>query len=723
MRGRDWSPTQRFKVIDGSTKPYQESIGKTIDELTLQRTQAGLWEITQDLSIADLIGSLVRLENEDTGDVIRWIPRKFMVLEYDDELRRWVDTGSTTIDKAMMILTHESHEDKLCSILAPSLRSLTRWDSEYMRGLPAVWVLLSDVWLNATIRTDDKEFASLNSKTMSDRIDLNGGLKIPGERIWLQSQLPTISLSAHLGLGQKAAGNIFELRVEESSFSGEFSGVTLEPVNNLNNPQSVSFSLANLDLPTGHYRITVSLQTNGRHKKDLASAHIGVCSANNPRSDKLASIDNQLKSEDAWYPSQDLVLYDGIKVPDFHLDEPGTSDLPPPKLRSTSTDTDNEEDYFPSHQTKPFGTTVECAHYTIFPTNEPGRNPWVYGNCQYCGAQISGAPFRYGSKDSNTAIDASKLSSLQVIRPQALLDLPVIDVSTDIDHDALFEACCYLTTGVLSEFVNLLSQVTNQTIHPLEVLQNLHSLGHLEIWREGPKGNFRWRVSAPAIVVSGPEIAYLAGYRSDDYLKEVETQVRDKGGSLSSSSQPDGPTIFTIEGLNPEQLNSVVSSLPKAFDGAVKLRWAPHLSRETFIPTKVALLDLLPEAAPPNNSDIFRPKNQTWETSPNPELPGLHRLPTRPVQHRINIDGRWRLTPYRLGKHLASHLDGISLMAYDTDSGTISCSKGSQLPCPYDKIATMCTGRLPVFDLRSKSYRYEGVPPSTASRIWRELYA
>jgi hypothetical protein len=721
MRGLDWAQTESFEVIEGSAKPYQKSSGETIDELALKRTEPGLWEVMQDLSIADLLGSLIRLENKDTGDLIRWTPRKFMVLDYDDGLRRWVDTGSTTIEKAMMILTHGSREDQLCSILAPALsRPLIKWDSTNMRGLPEGWVLLGDVWLETEVRIDDKEFTSLNSKTMSARIDLNGGLKIPSERIWLRSRLPTVSLAGHLGSGQTVDNrpvDVFELKLEESSLSAGFPTVTLEPIIDV---PTVSFSLGDLDLPTGHYRITIEHQPQGGTKKALAAAHIGVCSADLPRSDRLHSQDAQQKTEDAWYPTHELVGCDGTWGVELPIDEPGNSDLPPPKLRSTSAE--KEEDYFPSHLMKQFGTTTDCAHYTVLPPKEPGKNRWVYGNCKFCGAPVGGAPFKWGSNGSSTIVDAANLASLQVIRPQALEDLPVISSSSDVDHDGLFEACCYLTAGTTSEFVNLVSQASNETIYAAEVLQNLYSLGHLEIWREGPQEPIRWMVSPPTIVLTGPESAYLTGYRSDSFVDAVEAQVREQGGSLSRSSQPDGPIIITIAGLDPGKLNLVASHLLETFDQDVTLRWAPQLSPETSVPDRAALVDLLPEASPPNTSEIFEPKSLTWESTLNPDRAGLHRLPTRPVQHRINIDGRWRSTPYPLGKHLAGHMEGISLMAYDADSGTIKCSKGSQLPCPYDKIATMCTGKLPEFDLRSKSYLYSEVPATIASRIWGGLY-
>jgi hypothetical protein len=298
-----------------------------------------------------------------------------------------------------------------------------------------------------------------------------------------------------------------------------------------------------------------------------------------------------------------------------------------------------------------------------------------------------------------------------------------MSISNNVDHDALFEACCYITAGTLSEFVNLLRQASRETIYPSEVLNNLYSLGHLEIWREDPDDPVLWRVNHPEIVISGPENAYIAGYRSASFIKEIETHVINEGGSLSVNGQPDGPAVIAIEGLRPERLNLVVSRLQDEGYETIRLTWAPCLTPDITIPARSELLNLLPVASPPNTSSIFDPKALTWENTINPEQQGLHRLPSRPVQHRINIDGGWRSTPYRLGKHMAGHLNEVSLMAYDPDTQTISCSKGSQLPCPYDKIATMCTGKLPRYDLRSKEYRYEGIPVSTASRIWGGLYA
>jgi len=278
IRGSGWAQTEIFDVIEGSSKPYLASSGATIEGLTLKRSESSLWEVMEDLSLPDLFGSLIRMENKDTGDSVRWVPREILVLEEDDELRKWVDTRSTTIDKAMKILAHHSVEDKLCNFLAPYLgRSLIRWDSNNMRGIPEGWTLFEDVWIKSAIQTEDKEFITLNSKTMSSRVDFIGGLKIPSERIWLKSKLPTISLAAHHGFGDtpddREKAGIFKLKLEEVSYLPDPTSLTLEPEEG---SQTVQFNLTGIDLPSGQYRMTIEHQPNGGSSKPLAVANCGV---------------------------------------------------------------------------------------------------------------------------------------------------------------------------------------------------------------------------------------------------------------------------------------------------------------------------------------------------------------------------------------------------------------------------------------------------------------
>ena len=94
------------------------------------------------------------------------------------------------------------------------------------------------------------------------------------------------------------------------------------------------------------------------------------------------------------------------------------------------------------------------------------------------------------------------------------------------DHDAILEACCYLDRGTMPHF----DQIHRQAIEDpgfdsaQNVLANLHALGHLEIFEDGPNGPLIWRVDAPSFMITGPNSAYMQGRRSNQMVDKVKNE-------------------------------------------------------------------------------------------------------------------------------------------------------------------------------------------------------
>ena len=292
-----------------------------------------------------------------------------------------------------------------------------------------------------------------------------------------------------------------------------------------------------------------------------------------------------------------------------------------------------------------------------------------------------------------------------------------------LDHDALFDACCYKGRGTVPEFARLFTQSMGQAGFPLEALRSLYTLGHIDLWRDGENGPITWRVASPSFVVTGPDRAYLQGYRSNGFLGKLDELVDSKGGKTSKLAQPDGPSLISLEGVSPVVVLEIRDEVQVPYGEPAAVSVAPHLSPELSIIARDALISQLSAAPMPNVAQVFDPDSWAWEDTVNLELSGFFRVQGRPVQYRLHLDdGRWLTASYPLGKHVAAFHKGLSLMSYNRDSSVLACPIGAPLPSPYNLVATKCTGALPRLNRNSAELEYSGVPASVAAKIWRSLY-
>lgn len=289
------------------------------------------------------------------------------------------------------------------------------------------------------------------------------------------------------------------------------------------------------------------------------------------------------------------------------------------------------------------------------------------------------------------------------------------------DQDALFDVCCYLGRGSIPDFTMLHRQCIGENEYASETLRNLHSLGHIILLRDGEDGPSLWSVASPAFIITGPDKAYLRGYRSESFLEQLESLINSKGGKTKRTPQEDGPSIISFEGISPTVLQQLKQEIKAPHRDPVGVYLAPHLSPDEPVIPRDELVAQLPKSSAPNFAKFFNPALARWEDTLDPDVLGFFKINARPVQYRLRRQGgMWLTAPYPLGKHVVAFDNDQRLMDYDADSMFLTCPLGAPLPSPYDFLATNCTGFLPI--KQSGKLRYSGVTPGVASKIWRALY-
>ena len=71
----------------------------------------------------------------------------------------------------------------------------------------------------------------------------------------------------------------------------------------------------------------------------------------------------------------------------------------------------------------------------------------------------------------------------------------------------------------------------------------------------------------------------------------------------------------------------------------------------------------------------------------------------------------------RLAKHLAAGDESFSLIGYHEPSHTLLASAGAPLPGLFERVAVLCSGRLPT-RRQDGTLAYSRVPVEVAQAIW-----
>ena len=110
-------------------------------------------------------------------------------------------------------------------------------------------------------------------------------------------------------------------------------------------------------------------------------------------------------------------------------------------------------------------------------------------------------------------------------------------------------------------------------------------------------------------------------------------------------------------------------------------------------------------------------------TTATVEAPGAYRLQSSFMSTYVHTtseelaQGAARLATAQLSKHLAALDHGRPLIAYDQKQQHLLVPLGAELPGLLGRVAVLCTGRLPLTDIKRRVVVYRDVPEDVAQGL------
>jgi hypothetical protein len=671
-----------------------------------------------EVSLGDLLLANVTLSGPE--ETLHRAARRLIVLEHDDELRRFTEVTRIQLGTTNLLLCHESLAGQVEEILGEIARPRPlRLVPSELQGLPEGWVAFSGVEVFAISDTEEVDLIPLVPLSWT-QASLGGGFSLPGRLTWLGVAPPEVRVSSAEGETlivtmhcERALGAEMPQALELARFAGH--GVVPVP--------------ASAD---GDFRIILSDAEHSR-AAPLASALLRLRSADTPRpilaedepalrhhlSDCLGALS---ASSSGPLPELDGALISGAE----RLQSPAAAPLPPVSL-AVSGAIATEEDDLPAPSTKiRGGPTPGCllgrGHHFLLPYYGPDspQVARVEGTCRECGLEKDWPTRpRRRRRNANSSVNGAEETTRRPLR-----DLRPIVEGTSANWDLLVGAISYARRGSWTTFEAMAVAVKDSPWFALEAARLLSSLGHLNV--ELHPRSLRpqaWSLAPPTIASVEDKRAVLCGYRSPSLLEAIAADIEILNGRLVLESAEEGPTIASIEGLGFEELEELAlasESLPHP----LQLSNRPSETIAAQLPQLVDLREELPQLERPLARPLerFDFASASWARVEAIEAPGAYRFLDQPLRYCVAAGeaGSLTITDNRLAKWLGAQQLGLSLLSYDPQMGVLACPLGAQLPGLYERAAVLASGHPPT-RRRNGTVTYEGISPELAGQLWSKL--
>lgn len=303
---------------------------------------------------------------------------------------------------------------------------------------------------------------------------------------------------------------------------------------------------------------------------------------------------------------------------------------------------------------------------------------------------------------------------------------PTFDRRSNIDHDLFFDALCFLGNGSFSTLESIVSDVDLEPWRLGQVAAGYSALGLLDVSYK--PGTFRvaaWSVPAPALYMVDDITAVLSGFRCEKLTDEIDVRVTAAGGVLDLTSTDDQPTKITVTGLDFEDLVRIL-------DGAQDPLGRPLQIVKNFAVQFSAAArsmggyrqSLLPVSLGSNlrNLQKFDVQKARWRTVEERNGVGAYRFDHAGRMYVFQSgEGVAFSGPQQVVKLLAARSEATRLHAYEPATQSFSSTLGAEPLGILERVLVSCSGKLPSRE-QPGLVTYERVSPRVASLIMKTLY-
>ena len=650
------------------------------------------------LSIPHVLLNEVRLQGQH-ADVGRAF-RACVVLALDAGEQRYVEVERIAAGERSLILVRDSLRSQVEAIL--NQLALPGWrlvDPAGVAGVPAGWVLASDVEVIAgtvpwTLIPDLQPLIP----NVDLSIALDGGVRLPGtgqREEWLASAPPQVIVS------DAAAGDI-TVSIEALDGDKDDDQAQLGTVSGVGTLQ-----LQGLD--AGHYRVHAGAA--GRR----ASRRLVLRGVDQPRpvpphaevvgvleSGNVVSAIRRRANSETTVSMLSVVRRTGGKRIGAALE--GRAAVPA-GTAETEVEPERELMLFDEAALPPCAAKPG-AHYWMIP--EGGKV--VSGACRHCGIRRYFINTYYGRRLAEREVLAKQTAALLAER---LRSVRVTAVSANDSWQDLHDALSVIGAGSWATFEGLARQLVPST-HPANVARSLAALGIVDL------DLGCWDAFVTAWSAAGPAVAQVGA-------AELGMTGR-QGGLMTPAVRRIGHEVVLESAALGQELPRVRAAVTPA---ALAAALSDAVGEEVGVADPLALVQWLPEVESVigglrtvrihADPEVFNLTTQTWGRTTIPHNGQAVRFGDRPRIYGIAVDGGSSVlrTDYRLAKHASARSAGVPLMSYSSDSGELQVPLGADLPAAYDRVAVLCSGRLP--RLAAGRLVYTNISVEVAEELWRRL--
>lgn len=737
-----------LEVVEGAQPGAQRALAQSGGLLELaphdERGWADISNIS-DVALPIALGSVLTLSD---GEVtVTRQPRRLIVLAWDEERRRFIETDRVRLGDQYLLLVADSLTDKLDAALNEAARpGWSKHQTGSVAGVPAGWSFYNRVEIVAITTAKHLDLAALIPVAWT-QLSGTGGLSLPGRNQWLAKAPPQITASSLTGnpavailaaIDETSDDGPTERALEREEFNDDATFDSLSEDNQTLgsdepepwpaagdvvlgdiNPVGI-FDLSSRNLVPGVYRVTLHRTESDR----TALAALSVTLVGEPLPNARSGFSYPLPIVGAGLIGGSAGT-DGIRgalIPATTDDREDAATLPPTDLTPWLADPSQEKAETQQELIVAADDLAECmrteAHYFNLPptANATWGTKEIHGVCHYCGLERS-FPARPTPKATASSGRNARLTGAASV--QSLPALP--DSPEGCDYDLLLSALCASGQGSWRSLQRLVDQMDDQPWAARQAAQRLTALGHLDVAID-PRTlrATAWSISPPTLV-AGPEHAFLAGWRSASLLNTFERLAEQLGLTVTKNVADAAPEAIRIHGAEDDDLWLLAAELSDVLGTEIRTAVGAYRQLTSQLPTLATVRNGLPLQAPPLDADLERFDTATgrWVEVRRPSEPGGYRSRDFP---RLfwHSDGRdWRLAEAQIVKWLAA--DSLSpMIAYEPSTERLACHLGCQLPGMAERAAVLCSGTPPQLTANGHVV-YEGIPPSIAAGLMRRL--
>lgn len=666
----------------------------------------------------DVLGGVLRVQDDLSGLTLEQRPRRLVVFREDDLSRRWVEAQQVLLGDDLRLLV----EDGLAPRVTEVLNAVARpgWEVSTYPGQPKGWTLFSGVEIlnhpGALIAADKMDDLAALIPLTSSTLKVSGGFAIPGSvrGKWHTAQPPEIRAVSEAPEGfsvrlvELSHVSEGESKVEVATWEDEGAGVVVQ-------------SVAGLDLTDGDYR--VDLIPAGR--RDPTSSTMFYLRSGDTRDERQ------------WHLAESIAYGPGLGVLGFPMGagdftvqghevsgaaskSSGTNrTVPLPSTPTWSRKAGTRQQVRqPIRIATPEGescikTGKHRQQIDTAPVDAKGKPTvaWVYGRCITCGL-VKRYPTR-GKKRQEVAQPAE-------VPTHRVHDLSAIAPSTtgaaDRDWSIAMDTLLHLGGGTWGSLERVALQVEASGLFVDQFARTLEALGHISIRRDATTLRpAAWEISPTQLTGCASGDFVFNGYWPptlyNHFLDALEADALDA----------------RADGADPQQYFS-----PKPGDKALAFAsehevpvlqdaWR-HLV--DALPPLSSVLEHLPRQRASADGEIswFDCDDVAWRQVSSFDAEGAFRIKKFATLDVVRsardvAEGTFARCTVQLSKHLSALMLGRSLTAYDPDQEVFMVPVGAELPGLYGRALVAASGLPPVVVPGTGAVGYSGVPTELAHQI------